>query len=409
MTEQGKEIRVVSINLANIGSTGKIVENIRQVGKKENVTVYAAYPPSDACNSQKNGDILIGGKIGRYKSYQMAYYTGFNGCFSIFATIKFLRTLDKIQPNVIHLHNLHHSYINIPLLFDYIKKKRIPVIWTLHDCWAFTGQCAYFTLSKCDKWINGCYACPSYKEYPDSMVDRTVVMWKQKKKWFNNVSQMIIVTPSKWLADLVKKSYLKNYRVQVINNGIDLSLFKPTQSNFRQKHNIPLNVVIVLGVAFGWGVRKGLDVFIELEKRLDSKLYKLVLVGTDSNIDKQLPPSILSIHRTQNQHELAEIYTAADLFVNPTREDNFPTVNIESLACGTPVLTFETGGSSEIIDESCGKSICVNDVNELIQEIEEQRMMRKFTSENCIKRAQYFSDKDKFSEYIKLYKDLADK
>lgn len=407
MDNQKLKLRVVSINLANIGSTGKIAEGIRKVARNYNIDIYVSYPPSDACNPQGDNDIIIGTKTGRYKSYQMAYYTGLNGCFSVFATIRFIHKLKEIRPNVIHIHNLHHSYINLPLLFRYIKRENIPVIWTLHDCWAFTGQCPYFTLAKCEKWRYGCYACPNYNEYPESAVDRTSLMWKMKRKWFNGVENMILVTPSKWLAGLVKESYLGSYPLRVINNGIDLSVFKPLSGVNRRELNISTGKYIVLGVAFGWGTRKGLDVFIELAKLLDTRVYQIILVGTDDEVDKSLPQTIVSIHRTQNQQELAEIYAMADVFVNPTREDNFPTVNIEAIACGTPVITFDTGGSPEIIDSSCGQVVELNDVGGLVREIEKQRREKVLTSSNCLKRAASFSDLDKYMEYVELYKELA--
>ena len=199
------------------------------------------------------------------------------------------------------------------MLFNYIKSKKIPVVWTLHDCLAFTGQCPYFTIVKCNKWRTECYDCPQYRQYPKSYVDRTKIMYNLKKEWFTGVQNMTIVTPSQWLAEQVEQSFLKNYQVKVINNGINLNVFKPTKNNFREAHGIGKDEYMLLGVAFGWDRRKGLDVFIELSKRLP-KQYKIVLVGTDVNVDKRLPWNITSVHRTQNQKELAEIYTAADLF-----------------------------------------------------------------------------------------------
>jgi glycosyltransferase involved in cell wall biosynthesis len=227
-------------------------------------------------------------------------------------------------------------------------------------------------------------------------------MHKRKKKLFSGLN-MTIITPSQWLADLVKQSFLKNYPVRVIHNGIDLSVFKPTPSDFRKRYGIALEKKILLGVAFGWGARKGLDVFIDLAKRLDDKYYQIVLVGTDDNVDKQLPDSIISIHRTQNQAELAEIYTAADLFVNPTREENYPTVNMESLACGTPVLTFRTGGSPECIDEYCGAVVDCDDVDAMEREIIRICSDAPYSKEDCLKRAASFDHHKRFEEYIQLY------
>jgi glycosyltransferase involved in cell wall biosynthesis len=228
-------------------------------------------------------------------------------------------------------------------------------------------------------------------------------MWRLKKKWFTGVEDMTIVTPSQWLAGLVKESILKDYTVKVIHNGIDLSIFKSMPNNFREKYGIPENKKILLGVAFGWGIRKGLDVFLELEKRLDPHKYQIVLVGTDDKVDKQLPAGIISIHRTQNQQELAEIYTAADLFVNPTREENYPTVNMESLACGTPVLTFRTGGSPEILDENTGAVVDCDDIDALEQEIVRICDKKPHSMEACLTRAKSFDMNERFEEYIKLY------
>ena len=214
---------------------------------------------------------------------------------------------------------------------------------------------------------------------------------------------LTIITPSQWLADQVKMSFLKDYPVKVINNGIDLSVFKPTESDFRDRYGF-VDKKIVLGVAFGWGHRKGLDVFIELSKRLPED-YRIVLVGTDDNVDKQLPANIVSIHRTQNQTELAEIYTAADVFANPTREEVLGLVNIESLACGTPVVTFKTGGSPECIDETCGSVVPCDDVDAVEMEIRRICEEKPYSIEACLARAKSFDMNEKFKEYVDLYKD----
>ena len=216
---------------------------------------------------------------------------------------------------------------------------------------------------------------------------------------------MTIVTPSEWLAGLVKQSFLRKYPVKVINNGIDLNIFKPTESDFRKKYALE-NKYIVLGVAFGWGKRKGLDVFIELANRLDKEKYKIVLVGTDDNVDKLLPDNIISIHRTQNQTELAEIYTAADVFANPTREENYPTVNMESVACGTPVVTFNTGGSPEIIDETCGAIAEKDDTDSMYNEIIRICETKPYSEEACLKKANNFDAWRKFENYVQLYRKI---
>jgi len=393
---------IVHINSFNMGSTGKIMLQVSELAKNEGYEVYDCYPLSrDNLKKKVENAILIGNRFWRNVHLKLSQITGYNGCFSYFSTKNFIRKLKKIKPDIIHLHNLHNCYINLPLLFKYIKKNNIKTIWTLHDCWALTGQCPHFVMARCDKWKTGCYNCPSYKEYPSAYVDRTKKMWKLKKKWFTGVKDMTLVTPSQWLADLVKESYLKDYPVKVINNGIDLSVFKPTEGDFRKKYNCE-DKFIILGVSFIWGVKKGLDVFIELSKRLDEK-YQIVLVGTNEEVDKQLPENIISIHQTANQKELAEIYTAADLFVNPTREEVLGLVNIEALACGTPVVTFNAGGSPECIDETCGFTVKTDDIDSLESLIYKAINEKLFDKDSCIARAKKFDQSSKFNDYIKLY------
>lgn len=377
---------------------------IAQYAKTEDNECVVCVPMRrDNCIKNVEDQIFIGNRISRNIHLKLSGITGYNGCFSYLSTKQFIKKIDKYKPDVIHLHNLHNCYINLPMLFNYIKKHNIPVVWTLHDCWAFTGHCPHFTMAKCDKWRTSCHDCPSYREYPASLFDNSNKMYKLKKKWFTGVPNMTIVTPSQWLADLVKESYLKDYPVKVIHNGIDLEVFKPTPSNFRQKYGIADNKYIVLGVAFGWGKQKGLDVFVELARRLNSENYQIVLVGTDESVDKQLLENIISIHRTQNQAELAEIYTAADVFANPTREENYPTVNMESLACGTPVLTFRTGGSPEIIDETCGAVVECDDVDALERELRKICENHMYPTENCLKRACSFDARQRYREYVELY------
>lgn len=398
-------MKIVQINGGAVGSTGKIMFGIDEIAKQNGIQTMCVFPVVKKQKKQlAENCVAIGNYYTRGMSVLLARLTGLNGCFARFSTKKLLKKIAQFSPDVIHLHNLHDSYIHLPSLFRYIKKNNIRVVWTLHDCWAFTGHCAHFEMARCEKWKTGCFSCPRYREYPKSYIDRSKWLYKHKKEWFTGVKELTIVTPSKWLAGLVKQSFLKNYPVKVINNGIDLSLFKPTESDFRKKYQCE-NKFILLGVAFGWGKQKGLDVFIELARRLDER-YQIVLVGTDENVDEKLPKNIISIHRTQNQKELAEIYTAADLFVNPTREEVFGMVNVESLACGTPVVTFNTGGSPEIIDETCGMVVGKDDINDLQKKIEKFRQGRGFGIVGCVKRAKQYDMHKKFIEYLQLYQQL---
>lgn len=400
-------MRIVQINGGAKGSTGKIMMGIADVARTQGHEVMCASPiTSTNRDAGANcGYYRIGTYNSRRVNVALARITGFNGCFAWFETYKLLKKIDEFKPDIIHLHNLHDSYINLPMLFSYIKKHNVPTVWTLHDCWAFTGQCPYFTIAKCDRWKAGCHNCPQYKEYPASLYDNTKKMWQLKKKWFTGVKNMTIVTPSEWLAGLAKESYLKEYPIQVINNGIDLDVFKPTHSNFREQYGIPGDKYIVLGVSFAWGYRKGLDCFAEMAEKLGDK-YQIVLVGTDGEIDKNLPKNIISIHRTQNQKELAEIYSTADVFAMPTREENYPTVNMEAIACGTPVVTFDTGGSPEMLNEKVGRVVPVDDVNKMMSEIRKICENMKLSSEAFRSKAKEYIMEDRFLEYIDLYKSM---
>lgn len=395
-------MRIVQINGGAKGSTGKIMFGIAELAKAQGYDVMCASPITTTNRDAGEGCGYY--RIGTFNSRRinvlLSRITGFNGCFAWIETYKFLKKLDEFKPDIIHLHNLHDSYINLPMLFNYIKKNNVSVVWTLHDCWAFTGQCPHFTIAKCNRWKTGCYDCRQYHEYPSSLYDNTKKMWQLKKQWFTGIKNLTIVTPSKWLAGLVKESYLKSYPVKVINNGINLNVFQPRKSDFREQYSIPPSRIIVLGVAFGWGYKKGLDCFIELAKELDKEKYQIVLVGTDDKVDEILPDNIISIHRTENQEKLAEIYTAADVFVNPTREENYPTVNMEAVACGTPVITFRTGGSPECVDDNTG--FVVNSFDELLEVINKNQYAEasRFT---CIKSSRRFDDKAKCGEYINLY------
>jgi glycosyltransferase involved in cell wall biosynthesis len=330
---------------------------------------------------------------------------GLAGLLSFFPTLKLINQMKKDKCNLIHLHVIHSDYINYPLLFNFIKKANIPVVWTFHDCWSFTGRCPYFDLAQCEKWKTGCFNCPYPKNlYPESRLDATAYMWKKKKKWFSSINHCTIVTPSQWLATLTELSFLKKYPIAVINNGIDLDVFKPADDVETIKESLGLKGKnMVLGVAFGWGYRKGLDVFVELSKRLP-KEFQIVLVGTDSVVDGVLPQNIVSIHRTHDRQELAKIYSAADVFVNPTREENYPTVNMESIACGTPVVTFNTGGCAEIVDSDTGVVVPCNDIDAMEKEI--YRVCANDANEwkvKCRTHAKKFDMYNRFEEYVDLY------
>lgn len=396
-------MKLLQVNAVSYGSTGSIMFQLADLLEErgDQVLCTSGFTWKDC---DRPDYVMTSNILEKTAHTYLARLTGRIGGFSRHATRQLLRKLDDFQPDLIHLHNLHSWFINIPMLFDYIRQHNIPVVWTLHDCWAFTGHCPHFAMIGCEKWKTGCHHCPQYRAYPQCYFDFSKSMWHRKRSWFTGVNNLTIVTPSQWLADQVKQSYLQDYPVRVINNGIDLSVFKPTEGDFRSKYNCE-DKFILLGVAYDWDDRKGLDVFLELAKRLEDT-FRIVLVGTNDNVDSKLPPQIISIHRTHSQQELAEIYTAADLFVNPTREDTYPTVNMESIACGTPVLTFRTGGSPEIPDASCGCTVECGDIDALEQEIRRIARENPYPAGNCLARGETFDKNERFREYIALYDNL---
>jgi glycosyltransferase involved in cell wall biosynthesis len=393
-------MKVIQINATcGAGSTGKICVEISKLLTEKGIENYIFYFEGESeypLGKKVTTDYYI--KSQALLSRSLGNY-GFN---SKGATKRLIEEIKKINPDIIHLHNIHCHGCNFNLLFEYLKATDIKILWTFHDCWAFTGYCMYFDMVDCNKWECCCNNCPQKDKY-SWFFDKSENLYEKKKNILQDLN-LTIVTPSKWLADVVKKSFLKNYPIKVINNGIDLSLFEPTESNFKENNGIA-DKYMLLGVSFDWDTRKGLDVFVELSKQLSEK-YQIVLVGVNEAAKKQLPENIIAIGRTKNQKELAEIYSAADVFVNPTKEENFPTVNIESLACGTPIVSYETGGSSEIFDEASGVAVPKNDIDKLKQEIISVCENKRFTKENCIKRAQNLNSKDKFNEYIVLYEQL---
>lgn len=345
-------MRVFQINsVCGIRSTGRICTDLAETLEKQGHESKIAYGRETVPQKYQKYAVRIGSntsvKIDALKT-RLLDNAGLN---SKRATKKLIRQIEEYNPDVIHLHNLHGYYLNVECLFAYLKTCGKKIVWTLHDCWPFTGHCAYFDFVGCGKWRNACERCPQKKKYPkSSWMDKSKRNYFKKKELFTGIPNMTIVTPSQWLADLVKQSFLQEYDVRVIRNGIDTNVFKPTESNLREQYNLQ-DKKILLGVASVWDERKGLNDFIALSHLLDEK-YQIVLIGVSNSQIKTLPSKIIGIERTNNVTELAQWYTAADVFLNLTYEDNYPTVNLEAQACGTPVITYATGGSVESIAPS---------------------------------------------------------
>lgn len=393
-------MKVLQINsVCGIGSTGRIATDIHHILLEQGHESYIAYGRGQAINCENA--IRIGTEFDNYTHVALTRLSDKHGFGSKKATKDFIKKIVEINPDVIHLHNIHGYYINMELLFDYLKKVDKPVIWTLHDCWAFTGHCTHFDFIQCEKWKTGCHLCPQKSEYPSSfLLDHSKMNYTKKKEIFTGVKNLTIITPSKWLANLVKESYLNQYPVKVINNGIDLEIFRNRDSDFRERHKLN-NMFVILGVANIWEQKKGLDYFIELSKKIQTN-EAIVLVGLTESQKRKCPNNIVGINRTNNIKELAEIYSASDVFVNPTLEDTFPTTNLEALACGTPVITFNTGGSIESIDESCGIVVEKGNILELSNAIKLIKRTKN-SIENCLTRSKKYEKREKYNEYLGIY------
>ncbi|EHK2363928.1 glycosyltransferase [Clostridium perfringens] len=391
-------MKVLQINsVCGVGSTGRIATDLYKVLEEQGHECVIAYGRGTAPEGIKT--IKIGTDFDNYMHVAKTRIFDKHGFGSTKATKEFIEKVKAYDPDVIHLHNIHGYYINIEILFNYLKEANKKVIWTLHDCWAFTGHCSHFDYIGCDKWKDECEKCPQKKEYPSSILkDNSNWNYEKKKQIFTSVNNMTIVTPSKWLANLVKESFLTKYPIKVINNGIDLEIFKTTKSNFKEKYNLQ-NKIMILGVASVWTKKKGFDYFIELSKVLNDS-FKVVMVGISEKQKARLPKNILAISRTNNAKELAEIYSAADIFINPTLEDNYPTTNLEAIACGTKVLTFDTGGARETISKTEGSIIKKDNIKILIEELLKIKENNFKIGDSNLDR---FCKNLKYKEYIESY------
>lgn len=397
-------MKVLQINtVCGVGSVGRIVRQIHEALREKGHESYIAYGRKPlGCD----GAIRIGGDLDVYFHVFLTRVFDLHGFGSKKATKKFLKIVEEINPDIIHLHNIHGYYLNIEVLFDFLKSFDKPVVWTLHDCWAFTGHCSYFTYAKCERWKTGCYSCPEKKSYPRSVIfDNSKSNYARKKKAFIGVKNMTLVTPSQWLAGLVKESFLGDYPVQVIPNGIDTEVFKPTPSDFKKRYGLD-GKFLILGVANVWGKRKGFDYFLDLSKYLSDDEI-IVLVGLSDERIKNLPNNIIGIKRTNSAKELAEIYTAADVFFNPTLEDNYPTVNLEAQACGTYVITFDSGGAKEtIISKESGIAIKPCNAEDIMNLIRVLRSKGRKAANVDSSARSVISHRFMVGSYISLYEKL---
>lgn len=341
-------------SVCGIRSTGRICAEIAKSYEAKGWDVRIAYGREPYVPEEcKKWAVRIGSKLEVYVHAFLARLWGdhaFGAMRSTFATRRFLKWADAWNPDAIWLHNLHGYYINAELLFRWIKSRNFEMVkWTLHDCWAFTGGCGYFTMIDCQRWRNGCDKCPSTADIAKRSIFGTCSksVLERKRKAFTGVRGLTLITPSKWLAELTRESYLSCYGVEVVNNTIDTMVFQHRDSDFRKRFGI-VDAFVILGVACPWSERKGLRDFVRLASLLPD-FCKIVLVGVTDDQIRMLPANVIGLKRTESAIELAEIYSAADVFFNPTKEENYPTVNLEAASCGCRVVTYDTGGSAETV------------------------------------------------------------
>lgn len=396
-------MKVLQINAVykNGGSTGRIVHDLKNIMSENGIDSYVAFGYEYQRTHDKNTYKIESIPELKFSILETRMF-GRHGFYNIGSTKKLIRWISDIKPDLIHLHNLHCHYMNVDILFNYIKEQKIPVVWTLHDCWSFTGWCAHFDYIGCEKWKTGCYECENIKEYPFTwFFDRSEENYDRKKHIFQGVNNLTIVTPSAWLKKKVGESYLKNYPVEVINNGIDLSIFHPVESKIKEEIGVG-NKKMVLAMAMGMSKLKGYDYIIKAANDL-SKQATFVICGLEEKQIHRLPKGVIGLTKTNDAKYLAKLYSAADVFINPTLQDTFPTTNLESIACGTPVITFNTGGSPESIFEGCGIVVEKEDIDGLENAIV-SILQSGVNTEKCVECAKaYFDKRNCFRKYINLY------
>ena len=387
--------KLLQINVtANWGSTGKIAEQIGQRAMQEGWESYIAY--GRMMNPSHSKLIKIGTKADVYLHYVAGNFFDSEGLASKRATKHLIREIERVKPDVIHLHNIHDHYLNYPILFSYLANSGIPVVWTQHDQWATTGHCSYNSVG-CERWKERCYDCPAKRKWSFDFCERNYLL---KKKYFTSVKNLTVVSVSDWLNSQIKESFLGAHTLRVIKNGVDLTVFKPMNTDVRKRYGLG-DKKIILGVASAWGRVKGLDDFIKLSDAIPDD-WEIVLVGAISN--KVERNNIVYVERTQNQLELAEFYTAANVIASLSRSETFGLTIAEAMACGTPAIVYDNTAQPELVTEVTGTVVKQGDIEGIVKVLERFNEKTLEISEKCRERAKCFFDKDKtLSDCISLY------
>ena len=394
-------------------STGRIMQEIGELAMLHGWKTYMAYSKGrDGIKECKSEIVPVGDVWSTAWHGLETRLLDRHGLASDRATREFVKRIEKIAPDIVHIHNIHGYFLNYRILFDFLSKSGIPVVWTVHDCWLYTGHCYYYSYAGCNKWQTGCGHCPQKKEFPASYFsDRSHRNWLDKKTAFTSMplDKLTIVPVSDWIREEMSRSFLKDYHFQVIHNGINTEVFDVYDATaVRQQYSLG-DKHIFLGVASIWSREKGLADFIKMSELIGQDEV-IVLVGIKPEDMKLLPKNVVAIARTENIHQLAELYSAADVFINPTWQDNYPTVNLEAIACGTPVVTYRTGGSIEAITDTTGFIVEQGDVAGLVDAARCIIRRGKEAYRNVCR--QYavanFRKEDRYADYLNLYRQLTE-
>lgn len=391
-------------------STGRIIQEIGAVAIEAGWDNYIAYSKGrDGVRESQSKLVPVGSQLSVALHGLVTRFFDMHGLGSKLATRRFIREIERLKPDVIHIHNIHGYFLNYKILFEYLSKADIPVVWTVHDCWLYTGHCYHYASVGCEKWKTQCEKCPQKTAFPTSiLLDRSRQNFNDKKAAFTSLKNLTIVTVSEWMKGEMSHSFLKDCHYQVIHNGIDLNVFdvQPDDKAVREKYGLG-DKKIILGLASIWSKEKGWDDFVKMSEMLNEDEL-IVMVGVSEEQQKRLPKNIVAIRRTENVRQLAELYSAATAFVNPTWQDNYPTVNLEAIACGTPVVTYRTGGSIEVITEDTGRIVEQGDVTGLLKAVREiaEKGKVQYTAKCRAFALENFRKEDRYADYLKLYESL---
>lgn len=398
-------MKVLQINAVyKNGSTGRMLFEMNEYFTAHGIESYIACP-FGCCDSENQ--YIIGNKLDRMLHSLKSRITGKQGYGSVLETYQLIKYIKKIKPDVVHLHNLHSNYVNVNMLLKFLASYNIPTVQTLHDCWNYTGKCIHYTARKCYKWEKGCGNCPNLKDgIPSWFFDKTNTMWRDKNNGYNGIKDLAVIGVSKWITNEAKKSFLSNAKLcTFIYNWIDLKTFnyKPNQT-LKKSLNLK-NKFVILGVSSMWFESKGLNSFMELSKELDEDEV-IVLVGKMSAIN--LPSNIISVPPTDSLEELAEYYSVADVFMQLSKEESFGKVVAEAMACGTPVIAFDSTANSELVTGECGKLVACSDIVALKNAYKTVRKNGKeFYSEKCRQFAKENFDMTKqIEKYVGIYEQI---